>query len=72
MWAYTSGRGEVHFGAVVLAPSFWRRRFGADVLAPLRFGAVRFGAKHGRRSFWRQVWAPVVLAPSTGTEVETW
>ena len=53
----------------VLAPSFWRRCFGADVLAPLRFGAarfgaIRFGAEHGRRSFWRQVWAPDVLAPS--------
>ena len=53
----------------VLAPSFWRQRFGADVLAPLRFGAarfgaIRFGAEHGRRSFWRQVWAPDVLVPS--------
>jgi len=28
----------------VLAPPFWRRRFGAAVLAPCRFGAGCFGA----------------------------
>ena len=59
----------------VLAPTFWRRRFGADVLAPRRFGADvlaprRFGAdtfwrrRFGAKTFWRRdVLAPDVLAP---------
>ena len=49
------------FGADVLAPTFWRRRFSANVLAPGRFGA---------KTFWRKDFLALiqlgadVLAPS--------
>ena len=59
----------------VLAPPFWRRRFGAAVLAPAvlapdtlapRKGAGHFGAEEGRRTLWRRGRAPDTLAPRAG------
>ena len=55
--------GPLRFGADVVTPAFWRRRFGAgtfwrrDVLAPRRFGAetIRRRPRHfGAKNFWRQ------------------
>ena len=37
----------------VLAPAFWRRRFGAAVLAPGRFGAGTFWRHIDNWTFWR-------------------
>ena len=53
--------GRRRFGDAVLAPPFWRRRFGAS-----RFGAGHFGAAGWRRTLWRRGLAPDTLAPRVG------
>ena len=60
--------------------TFWRRRFGAAVLAPAvlaldtlapRKGAGHIGAEEGRWTLWRRRRAPDTLAPRAGASNTT-
>ena len=62
--------GVWRFGADVLALTFWRGRFGVDVLAPRRFGANTFWRRYvlAPRHFFHSCYTKIVLNRSRSIE----